>query len=295
MNRAVASDRSPARRQPYALIIPDYGNPAYAAIIDGAHEAAAARGSHLITASSSGSGAALASYLDLFGEIRPAGLLVAGSESSEDAAAGLEGIDVPWLLVNRSNPYAHRYVILPDEDGAARAAEHLIKLGHRQIAMVAGPPSAETAGRRQRGFEAALLAANLSRPTEYIVDGDYTAAGGAAATESLLALPDRPSAIVAANVASAIGAVHAAQVHGVSVPEQLSVIAIHDLPLCDYLAPALTSVRLPLRELGHRAVELVDLTHPGQAIKQVVAGRVEVVVRSSTGPVPVRSRARLFR
>ena len=113
--------------------------------------------------------------------------------------------------------------------------------------------------------------------------------GGAAAMSALLAQAEPPTAVLVANVASAVGALHTAYTLGLSVPQDVSVIAIHDMPLAGHLVPALTTVRMPLSELGRRAIELLAATSPDDDITETVTEPVEVIVRQSTGPPPERA------
>lgn len=95
-----------------------------------------------------------------------------------------------------------------------------------------------------------------------------------------------PTAVFVANMASAIGALDTLHRQGLAVPDEVSVVAVHDLPLAEHLVPALTTVRMPLRQLGARAVQSLLSTDPDASIEEVVGEPTELVVRESTGPVP---------
>jgi LacI family transcriptional regulator len=90
--------------------------------------------------------------------------------------------------------------------------------------------------------------------------------------------------VFVANVASAIGALRAVYKCGIRVPTELSIVAVHDLPLAEYLVPALTTVRMPLEELGRRGVERLATTDPDDAVAETVDGPMELVLRESTAP-----------
>jgi LacI family transcriptional regulator len=131
-----------------------------------------------------------------------------------------------------------------------------------------------------------MTAAGLDVDPRLIVHADYTPAGGGAAMRALLAVSERPTAVLVANVASAVGALHAVHAHGLRVPQDISVIAIHDMPLASHLVPALTTVRMPL---GARAIEVLATSQPDDDITEIVTDPVEVVVRESTSaPSPTR-------
>jgi LacI family transcriptional regulator len=281
-NAAARSLRT-ARSYMLGLFIPDFANPVYAEIIKGAETEAGRQGYGLMTASSEGVRQSVDHYVDLFGQGRADGLLFAGEESGRELEQ-LRALRVPWVLVNRRIAGTDRYVVLDDEHGSQLAVDHLVALGHRRIAHVAGPETADTARRRRMGYSTAMRRAGLAADPRLVVHADYTPAGGSAAMNELLAAEERPSAVFVANVASAVGVLHALHTAGVSVPGDVSVIAMHDMSLADYLVPALTTVRMPLGELGARAVRLMATRGPTDPITEVVTEPVEIVVRASTAP-----------
>jgi LacI family transcriptional regulator len=115
--------------------------------------------------------------------------------------------------------------------------------------------------------------AGLGADKALIAPGDYTPQGGADATRRLLASGSVPTAVFVANVASAIGVLSTLRASGLSVPGDVSVVAVHDLPLAEHLVPALTTVRMPLHLLGARAVELLLSTRPDEPVEEIVRDR----------------------
>ncbi|HZZ49451.1 MAG TPA: LacI family DNA-binding transcriptional regulator [Pseudonocardia sp.] len=286
-NAAARSLRT-SRTYMYGLLIPDFANPVYAEIIKGAENAARGLGYGLMTTTACDVRRGPDNYLDLFGQGRVDGLLLAG-EDADGAHDHLNPAPVPWLLVNRAVPNSRRYVVLDDERGGRLAVEHLLELGHRRIAHIAGPEITDTGQRRYAGYLGALRDAGLSADPGLMVRADYTPAGGASALRGLLTAPDPPTAVFVANVASAVGALHTARTMGVSVPRELSVITVHDMPLAAYLAPALTTVRMPLEELGRRAVQRLSSAAGDDPITEIVTGPIDLVRRESTAaPAPGR-------
>lgn len=280
------------RAQALGLLIPDFANPIYTAVIAGAESAAARRDLVLLIGSLDAGGNSAEDFIQLLGDGRVDGMLLVGTDPSGDLVAHLEATGLPWMLVVRRMEGAHRYVILDDERGTAMAVEHLVGLGHRRIAHIAGAEGSDTAARRRAGYLGAMQAAGLRVRRDDVPGGEYTYAGGAAAIRRLLDQPDPPTGVVAANLASAIGAMAAAREAGVPVPERLSVVAIHDLPLAEYVQPPLTTVRMPVRELGERAIELLLNSSPEETVEEVVAGEMELIARGSTGPAPQSSSAK---
>ncbi|GAA5071762.1 LacI family transcriptional regulator [Thermocatellispora tengchongensis] len=280
-NAAARSLRT-ARAHMFGLFIPDFANPVYAEIIKGAEAAAASLGYVLVTGSATGAG--LKGYMDQLGQGRIDGLLLAGAEEESELTEQLDRAAVPWIMLNRRIPSARRYVILDDERAARLAVEHLVGLGHRRIAHLAGPATADTATRRSAGYSAAMRDAGL--PDGPVVQADYTPAGGAAAMAEILAAPEPPTAVFVANVASAIGALEAARAAGFDIPARLSMVAVHDLDLASYLYPPLTTVRMPLEELGRRGVALLGSLKPDETVEEILDGPIQLIPRASTAPPP---------
>lgn len=188
------------------LVIPDFANPVYAEIITGAESAALDRGHVLVAGSSSGTrSSSMDRYLDLLGQGRVDGLLLAGPTTAREHQK-LQSLGLPWMMVNRRDTGDHhRYVILDDAQAAKLAVEHLLTLGHRRIGHVAGPSATDTAKRRAAGYRQAMKTAGVTvRPID-IARGDYTPSGGAQAMSTLLDKDVAPTAVFVANVAMAVG------------------------------------------------------------------------------------------
>ncbi|MBO0884008.1 MAG: LacI family DNA-binding transcriptional regulator, partial [Mycobacterium sp.] len=212
-NAAARSLRT-ARTGTLGLFLPDFTNPVYAQVITGAEAGASAHGAVLLTASSNVVGRDTRTYVELLGNGRVDGLLLAGDALTAGRQATLDSLGLPYLWVNRRMAGSHRSVVLDDGRAARIAVEHLAGLGHSRIAHLAGPPRADTARRRRSGYSAALKAVGLPREDSLIASADYTPHGGAAALITLMHSPDPPTAVVVANVASAIGALSSARRNG---------------------------------------------------------------------------------
>lgn len=180
-----------------------------------------------------------------------------------------------------------------DHGGAFRLAEHLLALGHRRIASIAGPPGLSTTRERLAGHRAALRRHDprlAEACAELTVHAAFTRSAGYDATRELLRRGAPFTAVAAANDTVATGVAAALREAGLRIPEDVSVAGFDDLPFCADTAPALTTVRVPLREAGALAAQLVTGRRPPPP-GGITTLPTELMVRASTGPAPAeRSR-----
>ncbi|MEU9420403.1 LacI family DNA-binding transcriptional regulator [Streptomyces sp. NPDC051000] len=179
-------------------------------------------------------------------------------------------------------------VMFDDHGGAFRLAEHLLTLGHRRIAYVAGPAGLSTTRERLDGHREALRRHDPALPeacAPLTVHAGFERSAGYDATRELLRRGEPFTAVAAANDTVATGVVAALRESGLRIPEDVSVAGFDDLPFCVDTAPALTTVRLPLREAGVLAAHLVTGRRalPPGGITTLPA---ELMVRGSTAPPP---------
>lgn len=173
--------------------------------------------------------------------------------------------------------------------GARTATGHLLSLGHRRIAFIAGNPGTGQSAERYRGYCEALVAAGIEPDSALVVQGAFNQTSGYAATEQLMALPNPPSAIFAANDEMAFGAMDALKSRGLSVPGDVSVIGFDDIPTSSYVFPKLTTMRPPYDAMSERAVTEVIALIQGAEIKPAkIRYSLELVMRDSTAP-PART------
>jgi LacI family transcriptional regulator len=170
--------------------------------------------------------------------------------------------------------------------GARAIVQHLISHGHKRIAIITGAPRNVDGHERLLGYRAALRAASIERNPRFEARGSFTEDSGFEAARALLDLRIRPTAIFAANDSMAIGALSALREAGVRVPEDLAVAGFDDITIARYVNPPLSSVHVPIAELGERAMaKLLSALHDKERHirRQDVLGTT-VVIRSSCGP-----------
>ncbi|MGK5741104.1 LacI family DNA-binding transcriptional regulator [Micromonospora sp. URMC 103] len=173
--------------------------------------------------------------------------------------------------------------VLPDNEAGGRAlTEHLLALGHRRIAVAAGTAGLTTVADRLAGVSSALRDHGLDLADLPVVHTDFTREGGRLAAERILGEHPETTAVVALNDAMAMGVLAVLRAHRVAVPERMSVVGFDDVSVAADLAPSLTTVRLPVTDMGRTALALA--LRPRSARPRRRATGHTLVVRDSTGP-----------
>ncbi|MGH3877555.1 MAG: LacI family DNA-binding transcriptional regulator [Actinophytocola sp.] len=226
-----------------------------------------------------------AGYRRLARDGRVDGVFLVDLREADPRIALLEEIGLPAVTLNRPDvPTPFPAVILDDRPGIAAEVRHLAGLGHTAIAHVSGPEPFLHAIARSQAFADAMAEAGL--PPGRVEPGDFTAAGGRAATHRLLTGPDRPTAIVYANDVMALSAIAVAAELGVRIPDDLSITGFDDTDLAGYVHPALTTVRADARGWGEVAARTLLAVIDGEIDEQQVADTAlapaELILRRST-------------
>lgn len=235
------------------MIIPDFSNPVYASIIHGAEDQAALEGYDLLVYSMKQKGLEKKYFSHLL-EGRIDGLLIANSESDKKDILELKQKNKPFVLVNRYVPGINDYVILDDVNGGKLATKHLAELGHKRIAHISGPLYTGTGLSRVQGYREGLREEQIEFIPGYLQESEYSVEGGYKAAQVLLDLPAPPTAIFAANILICLGAMKAIYDRGLSIPSDISIIGFHDVLFASSLFPSLTTVKMPLYEMGRESV-----------------------------------------
>jgi LacI family transcriptional regulator len=190
---------------------------------------------------------------------------------------------VPVVMLN-SRVAGRPCITIDNAHGAREVTAHLIGLGHRRIAFICGPPQNADAEQRRRGYRTALRAAGLDGEKNLELAGNFTEESGYEVGRTILGLRSRPTAIFASNDAMAIGALSALRDSGLRVPEDVALVGFDDIPIARYLAPPLTTVKVPIAELGRRGFEMLMTASNGhEDANKPVKLDTQLVVRRSCG------------
>lgn len=266
------------------VLLPDLYGEFFSEMIRGIDGAARSRGLQLLVASLRGdaeeAGAAIRAMRG-----RVDGLLVMSPHVDADCLSQNLPEHLPVVLLNSGaggNVYSS--VSIDNYSAAYAMVGHLVGCGHRSIAFITGPALNFEAQERLRGYRAAL-ANLLPGAKEMVFEGDFSEQSGTAVGQALAKKRKRPGAVFAANDMMAIGAQLALIQAGFDVPRDIALAGFDDIPIARYVCPALTTVRVPIAELGAQALErltgLIARSGSGEASAHTLDA--ELVIRGSSG------------
>lgn len=274
------------------VLVHDVSDPYFSQIVRGILEAAGAADLFVLLCNTYRNPERELAYVSHFRARRARGLVLAGSGLEDrgygarlaQELVGFEAAGGQVALIGRH--YAPGDAVVPDNVGGAFAlARSLVGLGHRTIGVIAGPKLL-TSRDRLAGFRAGLAEAGVELPDQNLVAGDFTRDGGFRGALELLDRIRGLTAIFALNDAMAIGALAALRDRGMQVPEQVSLCGFGDIPIAQDLWPPLSTVRVPMVEMGARAFTMA--TEARGADIRVEQLPTHVVLRASTGPVELK-------
>ncbi len=263
------------------VLIGDLRNPVSAEIVTGAERVAAERGYAVLFCDAGED--SVERHVEALRARQIDGIIIDAMAAASLPEAGLSDLNV--VLVDQ--PANAHHGIASDAAAAGRlAGEHLLGWGHRHVGFI-GPASDVWAFRmRERGFVQTLRDAGLGLASDDLRRAPPTVDGGKEAMSRLLGAPSHPSAVFCANDLMAIGALKACAAARVSVPAEVSVMGCDDIDAARLLTPELTSIAVPMRELGARAARLLLQLLDGVPVRAPRLLPVRLVARGTTGPAP---------
>ncbi|MEV4726618.1 LacI family DNA-binding transcriptional regulator [Micromonospora humida] len=261
------------------VLVPRITDIVLATVFEGIDAAAAAAGYQAVVSSSWDDDEARTVRIQrLIGE-RVDGLIIGDARRNDPMLARLAADGVPFVLVSRASR-GFPSVTGRDRLGGRLAAEHLIDVGCRRLALIAGPGHASTAADRVAGFLAAAKARGVPVDPRWVAPSTFDVAGGASAMAGLLDT-GRPDGVFAVNDFAAIGAMGTLRDHGLRVGREVAVVGYNDIDVDAQLLVPLTSIRTPLRDMGSQALHAL-LTLLGSGSTTSVRLDPELIVRATT-------------
>jgi LacI family transcriptional regulator len=284
----IARSLKTSRSETVGVLVPDLTNPLFPPIVRGIEDELAASGYTVLTANTDNDPRREATSVAAMQARQVDGLIVATALLEDPVLQDVAARGIPMVLVNRTSERLDVSVVAGDDTtGIRRTVDHLVGLGHTDIAHIAGPLEVSTGAVRERAFRAAMRDHGLS-DSRVVVAGTYSEAAGQKAMLELLGQA-RPTAVVAGNDQLALGCYDALEESGLVCPDDMSVVGFNDMPLIARLRPPLTSVRVPQYELGVEAARLLLDRLTGRTHgSRVVLLPLSLVVRGSTAPPPGR-------
>jgi LacI family transcriptional regulator, galactose operon repressor len=259
----------------------------YRVVLSGMAEVTQSRGYSLVVTPPPAEAATDADLTRVLGHGAVDGVLVAGALDT-GLLLSLRHRGLPIVLVDNFLPGVDLPSVVPDYQAGARlATEHLLRLGHRRVAFLGAAVSYPFGWQTLEGYGEALAAQGIGQDPTLVRRAEIAVDAATAATLSLLALPDPPTALFAVTDAMAIGALRAARDRGVRVPGGLAVVGMDDIEMSAYTDPPLTTVRVAKDAMGRLAAEwLIGLIEGDAAGRPAPSLPTELIVRGTCGGPP---------
>ena len=281
--KALATNKSDT----IGMVVSDLGGPFFGDMMRSAEDEVRKFGKHLMITSGHDTLESEQDAINFLMQRRVDALLLhLDSIPDEDIIKLSDSAKIPIILMNRLVPELPEQCISLDNDmGGYLATQHLIELGHIQIACITGPLFKADARSRFAGYRRAIEQAGLEYDERLVIESDYQESGGKTSIERLRRRNVHFTAVVAQNDHMAIGALNTLKLHGLSIPEDVSIVGYDDMVMARYTEPGLTTVNIPVAQFGQQAANLA-LKKLGDKVNRVIHHfQPELVVRGSTGPV----------
>jgi LacI family transcriptional regulator len=281
---AAARSLITSRTATVGVLLPDLHGALRGELLRGLGDAARRRGFDLLISSAHGDpDGAISALRAMRGRVDGVILMLPSGEA--DTVLRELPAAQPVVLLGSSSVGPDIAVVAVDEAGGAEAmVRHLVRHGHRRIALLAGADGDGAMEARVLGYRQALAHAGIHSDAALEIFGATTEEGGHASARRMLALTPPPTALFAASDAMAAGALAALREAGIAVPDEMAVAGFGDTPIARFLSPALSSVRVPANDLGRLAIDrmLLAVARGGRTGSRDVLECV-VVPRASCG------------
>ncbi|KJR29910.1 LacI family transcriptional regulator [Vibrio navarrensis] len=268
------------------LVLPHFESSYFGSVLYHAEQETQKAGKKLLVVNSKNSEQGEKEAVTTLAAQRCDAVLLYSRHLSQDDLVGLQQqIQRPLLILNRrlTNPHLYSFG-LDQQQVTSLAMEHLLSLGHRQIACIASPLQSETGRIRFQGYQKALQDKGIAVSTDLVIESNNTLAGGYEAMNNLLQTAETFTAVFASNDDMALGAIRALYDHGKKVPSDIAIIGIDNEPAAAYAIPSLSTVSLPIVTLSKDATLCaLKLANKETVPVEHRVYQSELVIRESTG------------
>ncbi|MGO1315539.1 MAG: LacI family DNA-binding transcriptional regulator [Cellulomonadaceae bacterium] len=246
------------RSDTWAAIVPDVQNPFFTAVVAAVEEIASESGYSVVLCNTDERIDQERRYIQTAIGHRMSGVVIAAASARFSDLTPLEDAGIPIVLVDRAAVHTTGDSVLVDNTRAGElAADHLLDLGHRRFACIAGPADVSTAQDRLTGFRRALAARGVAAADVQVRRGDLRLEGGLSSMRALLEEGPAPDAVFTTNGLSTAGAYRAIQAHGSRMPQDVALVGVDDEFWTRMVTPAISVVRQPVTEIGRTAAQLL--------------------------------------
>lgn len=258
VQNVVARNLKMAQTKTIGFLMPDISNPFFPAVLVGIEGVCAKYGYNILLENTNENHAVERGAIDTLLKNRIDGLLAIPVDESGEQLNGTLPMRVPVVLIDRrTQNKTYDCVTIDNAGGVAQGVEYLVDLGHGKIAFIHGKLNVTPGEERLSGYLAAMHRAGLEVNPHYIVNGSFSEEGGYSAAQELLARADPPTAIIAANNLTTMGAYKALADMRIRIPDEISLLGFDDFPLAAYLWPPISIINRPTVEMGRQATEML--------------------------------------
>jgi len=270
------------KSQTIGVILPDISNPYYAEIVRGIQVVADRAGYSVTIHNTDGKQEGIVRSIYHLREKSADGIIFSGGIISGYATLSILRELRDRVVVIGRHDVDFPAVVVDNLGGATQAVQHLIDLGHRRIGFIGGRDGSTTAQDRLTGYRNALAQNGLMFDEQLVRPGAWNPGSGYQMARNLLKGKGKPTAIVSANDQMAFGAVKAAKDAGLSVPGDLAVVGFDNVPLSSYFDPPLTTVEIPIQDIGAAAMKMMTGLLSGERFERLKLFKTTLRVRGST-------------
>jgi LacI family transcriptional regulator len=283
------------RSRLYGLIISDITNPYFPELVKAFENIAMEHGQDVLISNTDYDPKRMERCVIRMLQRKVDGVAVMTSEIEERLIRTFSKRQIPTIFMDTSTAVRGASVVSVNyAEGVKQAMDHLFELGHRKIAFISGPLSLASAKLRAKAFLRGLRSQNLAAEPHWVQEGDHRVEGGHHAMLRILRQSPRPTAVLASNDLTAIGAMGAIHECGLEIPRDISVVGFDDIQLSAYTQPALTTVHVPRQELAATAFRSLfqgqDQVAGKNFRKREYVIEPKLLIRQSTAQVSVSRR-----
>jgi DNA-binding LacI/PurR family transcriptional regulator len=273
------------------LIVPEILDHAFVSIVDSTIDTAHENGYNVIVGSTHNDPDLEEKFIDDLLRRNVNGIVFSRVSDESRVLKKIQKMNVPIVIIDRAlEKEGIPSVVLDNYEAGRLSAQHLVELGHREVRCVTGSLKISLCRDRLRGFKDVLRENGLECPDADTVEGDFKFKSGMDAVDRFCEDGKRFSAVWAQNDMMALGIIKRCLTKGMRIPEEVSVVGMDDISICEYIAPSLTTIHYPFKEMCEKAFELI-VRQNGEGGPEDAIALLEpyLVKRDSTGPFGVKT------